>query len=148
MRRRAFSLVELIVAVAIVSLMTVVGFGSLGKGRSQAGAHGLSLAFADVFRQARQEALARRRPVAVMLPSGGGSKGNVAAYYLLEGETLPQITRVRSYASEYRTAQAFVGTWPLNSSSASTLTTTLNMPGSKWATFDMSAWLPPASAQD
>lgn len=148
MARRAFSIIELIVSIALITLVAFVGFGTLGKSRGQAGAQGLSLAFADVFRQARQEALSRRRPVAVMLPSASGSMPNVSSYYILEGETLPQITRVRSYASEYRTAQAFVGTWPLNAASASTQTTTLTMPGSKWAAFNLNNWLPPASAQD
>ncbi len=60
MGRKAFSIVELIISCAIVTIVFVVGFGSLVKGRSQAGAQGLSLALADVFRQARQEALARR----------------------------------------------------------------------------------------
>lgn len=148
MGRRGFTVVEILVSMAIVGLVTLVGFGSLSRGRSQAGAQGLSMAFADVFRQARQEALARRRPVAVMLPSANGTKANVSAYYILEGEVLPQITRVRDYATEYRGAQAFVGTWPLSGASAATLTSTLTMPGSKWSTFNLSNWLPPASAND
>jgi len=109
---------------------------------------GCSLALADVFRQARQEAIARRRPVAVMFPTAGGSRGSFGSFYILEGEDRPSVTRVRHFQSEYGDVQAFIGNWPLHGAVSGSLTTTVNMPGSKWSNFDLSAWLPPAHSSD
>ncbi len=148
MRRRAFTLVEILICLAIAGMLAVVGFGSYTRARGQAGAQGLAQAMADVFRQARQEAITRRRPVAVMLPSAGGTLGSTSAFYLLEGETLPQVTRVRSFGGEYKGVQLFVGQWSLLPSLAPTLTTTVAMPGSKWSTFNLNNWLPPAYQND
>lgn len=52
---------ETLICLAIIGMVAVAGFGSYTRARGQAGAQGLAQAMADVFRQARQEAITRRR---------------------------------------------------------------------------------------
>lgn len=102
----------------------------------RAGAHALAQLVAEDLRAARQEAMAKRRPVALCFPSGGGSKGHATACYVLEGEAAPRITRVREYGREFPQAQVFLGTW------TSGTNRNLNLPGNKYAGFKPDDWLP------
>ena len=108
----------------------------------RAGAHALAQLVAEDLRAARQEAMARRRPVALCFPSGDGAKGHATACYVLEGEAAPRITRVREYGREFSQAQVFLGTW------TSGTTRNLSLPGSKYADFKPNDWLPDERKQD
>ncbi|MCA9795400.1 MAG: hypothetical protein KC910_26515, partial [Candidatus Eremiobacteraeota bacterium] len=90
------------VALAIVALMAALSILALHNTDARAGARGLATVVMAEFESARQTAIRYRQPVAVVLPTNGGSQANSGGLYLLEGETQPQVTRIHDYTREFR----------------------------------------------
>jgi len=148
MKKRAFSLAELVISAGIMGLLVFGAASSLSKSQATGGSSGLAMYMADVFRDARQLAMTHQYPVAVMLPSGGGALAHSDSYYLLAGETLPKVTKSRTFRGEYPSTFLYAGRWPLTGASAGTLTTTVSVPGGKYSSFVPNTWLPPANLND
>jgi prepilin-type N-terminal cleavage/methylation domain-containing protein len=93
-RRRAFSLVEVLVTMALLAALTVVAVtsvrGNNGKGRAKLAADALGA----IFKSAGARARAQGFPVAVALPTNDGSRGASQGCFILEGESNPRVTRV------------------------------------------------------
>lgn len=142
--RRGFSLFELMVVLGLGALLCFMAGLKLHGAAGRAGAHALAQLVAEDLRAARQEAIARRRPVALCFPSNSGALGHATACYVLEGEAAPRVTRVRSYAREFPQAQIFLGTWPTTTAASRNLP----LPGSKWTAFKPDKWLPGPMKQD
>ncbi len=144
MRRKAFSLLELMLVMALLAVTTMSLLISTRQSVGRATARGLAAVLSEQFRLARQQAVTRQYPVALCFPSNTGTQGHTAAYYVLQGETLPKITDSRDYQGEYPRAAAFIGVWPVSSG---TLGRRLPVPGSTPAV-DLDAWLPAGSKKD
>ncbi|MBI3925647.1 MAG: prepilin-type N-terminal cleavage/methylation domain-containing protein [Armatimonadetes bacterium] len=112
---KGFTLLELMVAVALMLLIGALGILTTYRTTSAAESRGLAQEIAEELRAARQRAISTRTPVAVVFPSGGVS-GHGQGLYILEGHTQPRITRQVLYSSHYPRACWFVGLWPLAAS--------------------------------
>jgi prepilin-type N-terminal cleavage/methylation domain-containing protein len=143
MRRRGFTLLEIMMIMLILGVFSAMAVQSMRQGRNQAGAQGLAMVISEELRRVRQEAIARRRPTALILPTQGGTSSRMRSFYVMEGETLPRIVRSRNFLSEFAGADLFMGRWNLASGSWST--SSLKVPGSKWALFTVANWLPTGS---
>ena len=128
----------------IMSVFSAMAIQSLHRGRNKAGAQGLALVISEELKRVRQEAIARRRPTAFVLPTDGGRSPVTRSFYVIDGEYKPRITRSRNFRTEFSGADLFVGTWNLASGSWSN--TPLTVAGSKWADFDVNNWLPAGSS--
>jgi len=144
MRKKGFTLLEVMMVLLILSVFTVMALQSLNRGRHKAGAEGLASILSEELKRTRQEAIARRRPTALILPTNNGRASATRSFYIMEGETLPRIVRSRNYPSEFGGADIFMGRWPLSGGAWSA--TSLSVPGSKWSQFRVDTWLP-SSAQ-
>jgi len=92
--RRAFSVAELLVAMALLALVALVvaqAFTGLRNGRVQVKAEAEQLA--EVLRCLRQQAITEGRAVGLGIPSQGGTRFASSGYYLLEGEVHPKVVR-------------------------------------------------------
>ncbi len=139
-RARGFSLIELMVAVVLTTLLLGMGFSGLNKARTSGSSRGLATAVAAEFRLAREKAIAKGSPVAVILPQGVGR-----SLSFLEGDTLPVVTRTVNYAGDYPHGSIAVATYP-----GPAFDDNLEVPGSKSLEWQgrLAEWLPTRFARD
>lgn len=134
------------IALAIVGLMAALSILALHNSDARAGARGLATVVMAEFESARQSAIRYRQPVAVVLPTNGGSQANSGGLYLLEGETRPLVTRIHDYTREFRGVDLFVGSWGTNpatfSDPSATTRKNASFPGAKGPAFSLESWLP------
>lgn len=133
---RGFSLIELMVAIVLVTIMLSMGFTGLNKARTAGNSRGLATAVASEFRLAREKAIAKGSPVAVVI-----APGVTRSLFFLEGDTLPVITRTVNFAGDYPHGAIAVATYD-----GPTFSGPVSIPGSKsdeWAA-QMATWLPSA----
>ena len=125
---------EVMVALVLASIMLTLGFSGLNKARVSGGSRGLATAVAGELRLAREKAIAKGSPVAVVFPNGVGR-----SLFFLEGDTEPVVTRAVNYAGDYPYGTITVATYPGPSFSQN-----LSMPGSKAQKWEesMDTWLP------
>jgi len=140
LRRRGFTLIEILMVVLLLGLFSVIALQQLRQGRDKAGAQGFATLVSEELRRVRQEAIARRRPTAFIVPTDGGRSSIARSFYVMEGESRPRVTRSRNYLSEFDGADLFMGRWPL-AGGGSWDTTSLSVPGSKWSGFQVDTWL-------
>ena len=133
MRRRGFSLLEIMVTVGLASLLLLLGLRGLGRGPSAAGSLGLAEEIASVLDGARQRAISEGVPVAVGFPTGGGATPFAGGYYLMEGEDHPRIVESHRFDEGYGTVTAFVGRWGSPGTAPSA--------GVNGQAFDANSWL-------
>ncbi len=138
MERRGYSLIEILFAIGLLALVTFLGLIYLRGATGRAGSHGLAMIVAEELRMARQEAITRRRPVALTFSTGDGATPACTGMALLEGETLPRISRSHGFVQEFPNCRIYVGLWP----SGSAVTKNPVIPGDKYANFDPDRWLP------
>jgi prepilin-type N-terminal cleavage/methylation domain-containing protein len=133
-RSKGFSLIELMVAVVLVTIMLSIGFTGLNKARTAGGSRGLATAVAAEFRLAREKAIAKGSPVAVVV-EGGVTR----SLFFLEGDTMPVVTRTVNYDGDYPDGAIAVATYPGPDFSDS-----MDIPGAKsdeWKA-RLASWLP------
>lgn len=111
-RLRAFSLIEVVLALGLATLLLAL---SAYGGRPQsdsAQVNALAHVFAETLRAAREQAISLGQPVAVVLP-GSSSRPLAQSCYLLAGETLPRRTKSYDWGKETpKAAIAHAVTYP------------------------------------
>ncbi len=132
---RGLSMMELILATALLGLMSVFGLLSLKHGRGSSQTQSLAQEIAEEFKSARELAIARQMPVALVFPSNTGSTGMSASFYQLEGVSSPRVTRSFNYSSSFPEACFFWGIWGSGESDR-------QGPAPIGLDFDPSLWLP------
>jgi type II secretory pathway pseudopilin PulG/sugar lactone lactonase YvrE len=112
--RYGFTSLELLISVALTGILLVMGVASLRSTyRAKArGADAAAQVLAGRFRAARAQAVASGVPVALVLPSAGGSAPHSQSCYLVSGDNLPRVQKVFNDSSERQEAVWFVGMWP------------------------------------
>lgn len=131
MTRRGFNLAELMVAVAILGLITGLAVLPLRRGNSFARANPDAVAAVVVneFRSARLKAISKSMPVAVVIPSANGTRAHAQSLYILEGylpaigtrdpllppEPPPKVARVIDFSKEYPGVYLYAGGWDVDS---------------------------------
>lgn len=153
-RGRGFTVLELVVSIA---LLTLVGFLFLLSPRptgAKAGSSAMAHALAMEFRQARQQAITSQSPVAIVFPGtdAAGARPYCTSFYQLEGLTAPKVTRVVDYKGDFPGCAIFNGSWSTDTSqyrngSAPTNRANPTLPGQKW-NLDLSRWLPASAQRD
>ncbi|MFN8608221.1 MAG: GspH/FimT family pseudopilin [Vulcanimicrobiota bacterium] len=141
---RGFSLIELILTVAISSLLLAMAVVNLWPARTAASSHSLADSLAEELRLARRSAVASGVPVAVALATSGLGPHS-QALYTLTGAQRPQLERVRNFAQEFSGTYICTGIWGV---SGGAWTRTQPKPLSNADTFDSSAWTNPVNPLD
>ena len=108
---RAFSMAEILVAVSILGLVLFTAGPSLRS--TSVSTKGTAQVLAAAFTEARQQAIAEGVPVALVIPSGGGTQAQADSYYIASGEE-PRVTRVQRLGVEQPGVRLMVGHWPLD----------------------------------
>lgn len=109
-RQPAFSLLEMIVVVALLAVLAGLGLILTGGQRASSSTRSAALALAEELRSARRRAVSQGVPVGVAFPSQNGAVALAEGYYLLEGDINPRIRRVIRAATD-GSVGFFTGTW-------------------------------------
>ncbi|MEW6279466.1 MAG: prepilin-type N-terminal cleavage/methylation domain-containing protein, partial [Candidatus Eremiobacterota bacterium] len=136
LRRRAFSVLEVLVVIAILGILAWLGMAQLQRGRGGAESHGLAEVIAEELRLARKLAQSRQVPVGVGFPSGAGTVGRFQSLYLLEGEIRPRVSRVANFGGDFPGACGFAGYWPVSTANS----TNQPLAGSNADALDLRGW--------
>jgi prepilin-type N-terminal cleavage/methylation domain-containing protein len=137
MKSRAFSLLEILVALAIASLVLGLGVLQLRGSKDSSSSRALATVVAEELRRARETAIASQTPVAVCLPSSGLTTPLAQKLYVASGLSMARVQRVLDFSGDFPQALLFQGSWP-TSSGFSTYPT---VPGQRHAGFDANRWL-------
>jgi hypothetical protein len=121
-------------AVVLASIMLALGFTGMSKARTSGNSRGLATAVAAEFRLAREKAIAKGSPVAVVV-----AEGVSRSLFFLEGDTMPLVTRTVNYSGDYPEGAIAVATY-----SGPSFNDPMDIPGSKALEWEsrLSAWLP------
>lgn len=131
---------EMVVTVALVAMMIGISVMAMKGGDSKVSTIGLAAAVSDEFRAARLLAISNGYPVAVGLPTKGGSNEVADSLYRLEGWNVPLVTWSVGYGGDYPRLGFSSCQW---SPAAGNFTTTMAAPPlSKIADFDWTTWVP------
>ncbi len=133
-RNRGFSLMELMVALVLTSIMLSLTFTGLGKARTSGSSRGMATAVAAELRLAREKAIAKGSPVAVVFPKQVGR-----SLFYLEGETLPTVTKSVNFEGDYPEGAITMAMY-----SGPKYTKNIEVPGSKSKDWEarIDTWLP------
>jgi type II secretory pathway pseudopilin PulG len=134
-RRRAFSILELLLCIALTGLVLSLTFFSLRQGQAAEQSHALAQTLADRFRAARESALATGVPVGVAFPAGSPL---LQSLYMLQGEARGVPAGNYRWSREFGQAAAFFGYWHLDAGGSWTLGTEL----AGTQTLDLAQWAP------
>lgn len=111
MGKRAFTLAETMVALAVVGLLVGVGLLSFRQTLARQGSRGMAQILASDLRSARALAQSKNQFVSIGFPNEGHTIPTSASYVLKEGIEAGRTTRVHRLEREFDSA-VFVGTWP------------------------------------
>ncbi len=138
MKRRAFSLLEITLAIAILGLLLAVSLANYRTGTRKAGPPALARVLAAELQAAQQRAIADQVFVVLRFPST--VSGICQSFQRYEGRARGTHRRGRNFSGEYADCGIFIGSWPLSSGAFSLdrSPTGREVPG-----FDLSAWLAP-----
>lgn len=152
MRRRGFSLLEVLIAVALAALVVGLSLVNLRRPREGAESRSVAEAVAEELRLARLAAMARHIPVAVGFPSANASNPICQGLYVLEGDEKPRVTRSKLFAGDFPGAVIGQAFWPLDSARmhdpALANTTADVLSHSSNDALQVSTWAPAAYARD
>lgn len=94
-------MIEILFTMSLVALAVGFVLVNMRSPRTSAGTQGLAQVIADELRLARQTAISRQLPVAVAFPTRAGAVPHTQGLYVLSGEALPKITRVKNFAGDF-----------------------------------------------
>lgn len=140
-KQRGLTLMEVMISIAILSMVGTGLLLSTGQARSRASSQALAERMAEVFRQARETAIAGGQPVAVLLPVSSASP-LCDGYALADGALKAEVKRSVRFSSEVPDCYLFVGHWPLASGQNSKPSP---LKGANFYTLDLQAWAPPGN---
>lgn len=115
MGRRAWTILELVITMALALALMVATAVSFRRPTSRANSRAMADQVAEAFRAARNLAMAEQSPVALLIPSPAGSHCSQSIAFL-RGEDHPAISRVLDYHREFPRSVIFVGTYPSSGS--------------------------------
>ncbi|MBT9587613.1 prepilin-type N-terminal cleavage/methylation domain-containing protein [bacterium] len=110
-KRRGVSLIELIMSLFLISLLTVLAFVNINQHRSKYPCQALADTVAEQLRLARQTAISEQQPVAIGIPSGGGTIPVSQSIYWATGHSMARVTKVLDFSSSYPGQVLFEGSW-------------------------------------
>jgi prepilin-type N-terminal cleavage/methylation domain-containing protein len=134
LERRGFSLIELMIGLAIAGIILAMGMTGLGKAKTAGNSRGLATAVSSEFKFAREKAIATGSPVAVVIPARVSR-----SLFWLEGTTEPTISRAVNYEGDYPRGAITVATY-----NGPTFQKNATMPGFKAEVWGqrLATWLP------
>lgn len=107
-RANGFSLVEILIVLVIFSAFIMAALLNGSQGIKQADTKGVADIVAASLRAARQQAMTSSVPVALVIPSGDGTKPHSQSFYLVTGQN-PHLESVTNLAPEHPNTCLAVG---------------------------------------
>lgn len=134
---QGLTLSEIIISLGLAVVLVGLSLSAMQSSKSKVPIHGLVAALSEEFNAARQLAIASGRPVALGIPTGGGTIPAATSVYRLEGWNKPLITAVRDFRGDYPRLSFLAARW-----AGPTFTEGLEPSGmSKYKLFNLDHWL-------
>jgi prepilin-type N-terminal cleavage/methylation domain-containing protein len=140
LRLRGFSLIEILITLALLSVLLGFAVFRHGSEEKRASSTGLAELLVSELRAARSKAVSSGKPVALCFPTDTGGKPHSQSWAVMCGTSEAKISRIRDLSSTFSDAFVAVGYW---GSSA-----TINRPASDGPQFKVESWLPAARSGD
>lgn len=118
MRRRGFSLLEILVVMGIIVLLLGIGMVNYRGGARKATAQSLATAVVGELQAAHMRAVQAHTFVALEFPSNG--QGCCQSFSRWEGMSKARYVKGRNFSREFAGSSIFLGHWPLSSGSFTT----------------------------
>jgi type II secretory pathway pseudopilin PulG len=149
-RLQAFSLIEIVLAMALSAIVLAMGLAQTGHWRGKSSCRGEAQSVAELVRSLREQAGRLQQPVALVMPTAAGTQPFAQSLYVLTGATLPKVTQVINFKTDYPDAYLFQGYWSLDPALLRDPTrlnsTDLPTGGQQLGSFDASTWGMPSPA--
>lgn len=110
-KRRGFSLPELLVCLALVTVVGALTLLGLQGRQSRYPARALADSVVEQLRLARQQAITEQQPVAIGLPSAGGTLPVSQSLFWATGRSMARVTKVIDFSRSYPGQVLFQGVW-------------------------------------
>lgn len=110
--RRGFSLVEILVVVAISAILLAISLLSFGGNTKKVGAAELAQFLASELQVTRMRAIGNKTYAGLAFPTEGGAQGLCRSFYTFESLGKRKARKVRQTSNDFPGSDIFVGTWP------------------------------------
>ena len=107
--RRGFSLLEVLAVCGLLTVLLALSIGFQRGAKTRSDSRAGAMQVADFLKSLRQQALSSGHPVAVTLPSAGGTVAVADSLQVLEGEANPKITHVMQMNGSMGNVKVFLG---------------------------------------
>lgn len=144
---RGLTLIEIMFTMILLSVLAYLSLNAISPGARKASTRGMATAIVDEFRAARQLAISSGQPVAVGIPTDGGSNPQGASLYRIKGWNVPYVTWSIGFSGDYPNVTFAAAQLPTPVAP----TTVTTPPTAKFFSFDQAAlaeWLPDDTEQD
>jgi hypothetical protein len=136
---KGLSLMEILFGVALMALIGT-GLVVMTSGASQrASTQAVASRMLEIFRQAREQAVASQIPTAVVIPATS-SQALASTCYIVSGLQQPVVTRRIDFSSEFPGTYLFAGHWSV---SGATNQAPSPLQDANEMAFDLGSWSPP-----
>jgi hypothetical protein len=133
------SYAEIVFAIALATILISFALMRQGSEAPRASSDGLARLVLAEFSAAQARAQATGRPVAVCLPTDGGSAPATQSFYILTGASQGREVQRRNAESQFPGAYLSAGYWG---------NATVDRPASDTTSFPVDSWLPPQHGAD
>ncbi|MCD4783298.1 MAG: hypothetical protein K8T10_05625 [Candidatus Eremiobacteraeota bacterium] len=113
-KNKGMNYIEIILVISLLMILVAFGAPSLEKGKRQASTKAAAMTFVEDLRAARQRAIDKQIPVAVVIPSkdiNDVERAHAVGYYIVEGQNQPIITKSVNWKEKYPSSYVFMGFW-------------------------------------
>jgi prepilin-type N-terminal cleavage/methylation domain-containing protein len=107
--RRGFSLFEMVCVLALLGLIGGIALGGRSSQQARSSSQALAMDLVSELRACRAQAMSSATPVAACFPGNGVPHSQ--SLYVMSGQAMGRIRRVRDWANDYPKAILAVGYW-------------------------------------
>lgn len=141
---KGMTLAETMLVVGIASVVLVMGVFQTQHSRARTGSRAEAEVVAEKIRSLRQLAVSSQTPVALVMPTSGGTQPFSQSFYVLTGATAPKETEILNLAGDFPETYAVQSFWALDPTALTDPSHTNSVAnpalGLQGADFDSAAW--------
>jgi type II secretory pathway pseudopilin PulG len=146
--RGGLTLIEIIFVMALVSVVAYLSLSALTGAGDKGASHGLAMAVKENFEGARQTAIKSGQPVALGIPTDGGSNLAACSLYRLQGWNTPYVKWSGGFAGDYPDAGFAAAIWAGAPAAGGPAPQPVSAKYFNFGQNELLAWLPDGNERD